>query len=257
MTPTTCQQTALAAVERASGRPVILDADPKLPNEAVIRMATGAAPAHVLKYRTAAEPDLPYLICFQCGMALRAMLAPGDERFNVASTPSTYASVRKLVEEKNPTWQGSMPEDVVAHYAKMVTDGLGTQLRSVPVAMRVDREIHDGQPVLRDMQRAVAERQLRENAGVLAPVVRENAPELLYLASASMNAAFAMFWSRLWGSDAILVPYKLAGLVETGEKLVSLLDTMPSDRMHDRELVSAWANTLGIDHLFEIGAVGL
>jgi hypothetical protein len=102
MTPTTCQQLALAAVERASGKPVILDADPKLPNEALIRIATEAAPAHVLKYRAASEPELPYLVCFQCAMALRAVLAPRDERFNVTSSPSTYAAVRQLVDEKNP-----------------------------------------------------------------------------------------------------------------------------------------------------------
>lgn len=58
MTPTTCQQTALAAVERASGRPVTNDADPKLPNEAVIRMATPSerCPSGVARLAPHAQP---------------------------------------------------------------------------------------------------------------------------------------------------------------------------------------------------------
>jgi hypothetical protein len=139
----------------------------------------------------------------------------------------------------------------------MITDGLGTQLRSVPVGMRVDREIHEEQPSLRVMQRAVAERQLRESAAILKPTVRENAPDLIFRASAGMNAASAVFLSRLLGDDLLLVPYRLAGLVETGEKLVSLLDAIPSSRMHDRELVSSWAAALGVNHLFGIGPVGV
>lgn len=257
MLPVECQRETLGAFERATGKPVVLAADQKLPHDAVIKIATGSAPAHVLKYRPTSERELPYLVCFQCEMALRAVLAPRDERFNVASTPATYTSVRKLVEERNPSWRGSLPDHVVDEYTRMITDGLGTQLRSVPVGMRVDRQIHDQQLPLRPMQRMVVERQLQESAGILNPTVRENVPDLIFHASAGMNAATALFWSRLWGDDRFLVPYKLSGLVATGDKLVSFLDSIPGDRMHDRELVSGWAETLGVSHLFLVGPVGL
>lgn len=252
MTPAESQQRALDSLEQLGGKPVVLREDARLSNQAKMHVASAAEPAHVLTYHPAATQELPYLVCFQCSLAERALRSARDERFNVASTSETYTRIQKLVRAKQ-----SIPEDMVATYSQMLTDGLGVQLRSMPIGIRVDRMLYEAQPELRDMQRLIAERQLRESVGCLSPSIKQMAPELIFNASVGMNAALALEWSRLWNEDAHAVPYRLAGHVGLGEKLLSALDAIPDTPHHDRELVSSWAEILGVDHLYQIGPVGL
>jgi len=252
MTPAEAQQQALNDLEQLSGKPVVLQEDARLPNLAKIQIATAARPVHVLSYNPAALPELPYLVCFQCGLAKRSLLAAPDEKFNVASTDATYRQVEKLVRK-----QKAVPDNMIATYSQIITDGLGTQLRSMPIGIRVDRALYHDQPDLRDFQRAAAERSMKDNVGCLHPSIRAQAPELFVRATAGMNAAFASAWSKLWNEDAHSVPYRLAGFLEQGEELLAALDAIPDSPTHDRELVSKWATLLKIDHLYQVGPVGL
>jgi hypothetical protein len=252
MLPSDAQTQALDALEKLGGKPVVLREDAQLSNQAGIHVASATEPAHVLTYHPAATPELPYLVCFQCSLAERALRSARDERFNVASTPETYSQVQKLVRAKQ-----TIPEDMLATYSQMITDGLGVQLRSMPIGIRVDRVLYNAQPELRDMQRVIADRQLKESVGCLSPAIKEMAPELIFNASVGMNAALALAWSGLWNEDAHVVPYRLAGYVGLGEKLLAALDAIPDTPHHDRELVSSWAEILGVDRLYQIGPVGL
>jgi hypothetical protein len=252
MLPSDAQTQALVALEKLGGKPVVLREDAQLSNQARIHVASATEPAHVLTYNPAASPELPYLVCFQCSLAERALRSARDERFNVASTPETYSQVQKLVRDKQ-----TIPEDMLATYSQMITDGLGVQLRSMPIGIRVDRVLYNAQPELRDMQRVIVERQLKGAVGCLSPAIKEMAPELIFNASVAMNAALALAWSRLWNEDAHVVPYRLAGYVGLGERLLAALDAIPDTPHHDRELVSSWAEILGVDRLYPIGPIGL
>ena len=252
MKPAEAQQRSLNELEELSGKPVVLQEDAGLPNLARIQIAAATRPVHVLSYNPAAVPELPYLVCFQCGLAKRALRAAPDERFNVASTDETYRHVEKLVRE-----QKAIPANMISTYSQMITDGLGTQLRSMPIGIRVDRALYHNHPELRGLQRAAAERSMKENLGCLHPSIRAQAPDLFLRATTGMNAAFALAWSRLWNEDAYNVPYRLAGFLELGEVLLDALDAIPDAPTHDRELVSKWAALLKIDDLYQVGPVGL
>lgn len=252
MSPSEAQQAALESLEQLGGKPVVLREQPQLSNHAKIHVAAADEHAHVLTYNPTAASQLPYLVCFQCGLAERALRSARDERFNVASTPETYGRVQRLVREKK-----TIPEEMVATYSQMITDGLGTQLRSMPVGIRIDRVLYQSQPELRDMQRVIAERQLKESVGCLSPSIRAMAPALIFNASVGMNAALALEWSCLWNDDAHVVPYRLTGHTAVGERLLESLDAIPDTPHHDRELVSSWAEILGVAGLYEIGPVGL
>jgi hypothetical protein len=252
MTPAEAQQHALDALEKLGGKPVVLRACDDLANQSKIHIASSDEPAHVLTYRSSAAGELPYLVCFQCASALRALQAAADERFNLVSTPETLKKVEKLVVAK-----GMIPPNMAGTYSQMITDGLGTQLRSMPVAIRIDRVIHEQHPELRATQRLAVEQQLKENTGVLSPSVRVFAPDVFFKASAGMNAAFAIAWSRLWNEPEHVVPYRLAGYLRLGEKLLAKLDATPDSPTHDRELVEAWVDLLGVGNLYRIGPVGL
>lgn len=252
MSPSEAQQHAIDALEQLGGKPVVLREKADLPNEARIHVAAENEPAHVLSYKPAAAPELPYLVCFQCSLAERALRSARDERFNVASTRETYSWVQKLVRDKQ-----AIPESMVPTYSQMITDGLGVQLRSMPIGIRVDRVLYEAHPELRGMQRVIAERQLSESVGCLSPAIKQMAPEQIFNASVGMNAALALEWSRFWNEDAHVVPYRLAGYVGLGEKLLAALEAIPDTPHHDRELVSSWAKILGVDGLYAIGPVGL
>lgn len=252
MKPAEAQQRALNELEELSGKPVVLQEDSRLPNLAKIQIASGLRPVHVLSYNPAAVPELPYLVCFQCGLAERSLQAAPDERFNVASTDETYRQIEKVVRE-----QKAIPDTMISTYSQMITDGLGTQLRSMPIGIRVDRALYSDHPELRDLQKAAAERSMKDNLGCLHPSIRAQAPALVLRATTGMNAAFALAWSRLWNDDAHNVPYRLAGVMEQGETLLAALDSIPDSPTHDRELVSQWAALLKIDHLYQVGPVGL
>jgi len=252
MKPAEAQQRAINEIEELSGKPVVLQEDSRLPNLAKIQIASGLRPLHVLSYNPSAVCELPYLVCFQCGLAERSLRAAPDERFNVASTDETYKQIERVVRE-----QKAIPDGMIATYSQMIADGLGTQLRSMPIGIRVDRALYRDHPELRDLQRATAERSLKENVGCLHPSVRAQAPALVLRATTGMNAAFALAWSRLWKDDAHNVPYRLAGLMEQGEILLGALDAIPESSTHDRELVSQWAALLQIDHLYKVGPGGL
>jgi hypothetical protein len=252
MTPAEAQQRALHELEEVGRTPVVLQEDAQLPNLARIQIASSTRRVHVLSYNPAATAVLPYLVCFQCGLAKRTLLTAADERFNAASTAETYSRVEKLVRQKK-----SIPPHMVSTYTQMITDGLGTQLRSMPVGIRVDRDLYRDHAELRDQQRAAAERSMKENVGCLQPSIRAQAPDLFVQATAGMNAAFAATWSRLWDDESHVVPYRLAGFLDRGEELLASLDTIPESPTHDRELVSKWATVLGIDRLYQVGPVGL
>jgi hypothetical protein len=252
MLPSDAQTQALTALEKLGGKPVALRENAELPNQARIHVAAAAEPAHVLTYNPAATAELPYLVCFQCGLAERALRSARDERFNVASTPETYSRVQALVRKKK-----TIPDGMVATYSQMITDGLGVQLRSMPVGIRLDRMLYQAHPELRGMQRVMAERQLKESVGCLSPSIKAMAPELIFNASVGMNAALALEWARLLGEDTYVVPYRLAGHVALGERLLMSLDTIPDTPHHDRELVFSWAEILGVDSLYTIAPVGL
>jgi hypothetical protein len=243
MTPTEAQQIALHELEELGEAPVVLYEDARLPNLAKIQIASSGRPVHVLSYNPSAAPVLPYLVCFECGIAKRALLTPPDERFNVASTSETYSRIEKLVRQKK-----TIPPHAVSTYARMITDGLGTQLRSMPIGVRVDRALYRDHAELHEQQKAAAERSMKENVGCLQPSIRASAPELIVQASAAMNAAFALTWSQLWGEDDHIVPYRLAGFLERGEELLDALDAIPESAAFDRELVVKWATLLSVDH---------
>ena len=61
-----------------------------------------------------------------------------------------------------------------------------------------------------------------------------------------MNAAFAIFCDRLYGKTGAAIPYRSAGFEKTGRRLLDHLESIPGDPAHDRALVDAWGEDLGL-----------
>jgi hypothetical protein len=248
--PNTTKMEFLKRVEDASGKPVIVTSDPKFSGHAVIRVAKADQPAHVLLYKSQHESVLPYLVAYQCSLALRVIQAAPETQFDLVNKPDMESEVLSLMEnhaKDNP----SIPKHVVSQLANQFGHGLGWQLRSIPIAMRLDQGIHEEHPELRELQQKSIESQLQENMHAVSPQAKEIAPEKIVRPNASMNAAFAKFWAEIMKSPIIFAPYVAAGYSAVASELLSLNAAVPESSDHDRELVDAWAKLLGLDRWFK------
>jgi hypothetical protein len=84
----------------------------------------------------------------------------------------------------------------------------------------------------------------------LSPSVKSVAPDKIVRPNASMNAAFAKFFSDLWDDPTVFSPYIAAGYSKVTQELLEIQQRIANDPDHDRELIEAWAKHLGLDHWF-------
>jgi hypothetical protein len=129
--------------------------------------------------------------------------------------------------------------------------GIIQQLRSIPVGLRVDGWLRQTYPGLVDQQKTAIDRQLNDNSASLRPDVRQIAPAKIIEANVGMNTAFALFWSRTWNDPLLTIPYKSAGNMAVGEKLMALFDETPDDPAHDKALIDAWGGNVGLTGWYE------
>jgi hypothetical protein len=60
-------------------------------------------------------------------------------------------------------------------------------------------------------------------------------------------AACALFADRLMGRSTYAIPYRAAGALDLGAELLAIVDRVPAGAAHDRELVDAWADAMGMN----------
>jgi len=237
-------------VEAASGKPVILQSDPKFAGHATIKIANKDQSAHLLLYKPEQVEVLPYLVAYECEFALRTIQAHPSSQFNLASKPNMLQEVHELM-QRHHKGKDDIPSHVVPQLAKQFGNGLGLQLRSMPTAMRIDKLLHDTHPELKELQHESIDRQLQENMGALSPRAKELSPDEIIRPNASMNAAFAKFFAGLWNEPMVFAPYVAAGYGEAASALLAFHEQVPASSDHDRELVDAWAKYTGLDRWFE------
>ncbi len=251
MTPSDAARAIEDELYAISGKPVLVHKDPAVAGYASIRIASADSPAHLLRYNPEFEPDLPYLSAFQCGLALRVAQADPACRFDLISTDGMHQNVQQLVEETLKNNDANYPMATVLQLCNQLGHGLGLQLRSIPVAIRLDEWIHRQYPVLRTLQRKSIERQLQEAMQSLGPSIRKFAPQQIIDANVSMNCAFAKFWASTWNEPEIALPFISAGYGTVGDDLLELVQTLDPRPAADRDLVTRWAERLDLTRWFQ------
>ena len=245
-------QAAVRAVEEATGVPVLVTNDPSLRTMATIKPAKKGAPVHVVKYNPKFAALADYLIAFQCGIALRLFLAPDTSCFELAETDQGRQTAGRLLDEHLKKSGLKLPPQAVTGLRDQFFDGLMLQLRSMPVGLRVDAWVRKEYPGLHEQQDDSARRQLAENQQALSPQVKQIAPKIIYEANVGMSAAFASFWERMLTDPSVVVPYRVAGILALGEKLLRLADEIPDDAANDKRLVEAWGDQIGVTGWFRL-----
>ena len=233
-------------LEQTTSKPVHLLPDPALPVHATIKAAKGSAPAHFLPYKPGL-PGVDYAIAFQCAFLLRIYQVAIDSRFDFSSEKQGRDSVYKSLSGPNGTLKPyNLPDAAIQTVTDQVFDGLMTQLRSLPIGMRVDAWLREHYPGLDAEQEQSFAAQQAIAAQALSPNVRNMMPPTIFSATAAMNAAYALFCDRLLDRPLYGVAYRSTGFADRGQALLDLWDQLPPDAEHDRALVDAWGNELGL-----------
>jgi hypothetical protein len=241
-------QSILNDVETRSGIPVELVIDPKLETLAQLSRARGNAPFHLIRTNpTIGDPS--YVIAYQCGFLLRFYDLAEPQRMDFASSSMGKIRVNQLVRQSGQT--NLLPEDARHVLAEQLLGGLLTQLRSVPIGMRVDSWLYQQHPDLKDLQAVGIGRQLQDNLSVLGPEVRQFSPKAIWDASVSMNAAYAIFADRFFDQRKNVIPYRSTGKEKTGRSLLRSLEELSASPESDRALVDAWAAQLDLQDWYE------
>lgn len=138
MTPIDASKLIEEKQTAASDKPLLVQRDAKCFGHASIKIASDDDPAQVLLYKPELESELPYLSAFQCGLALRSIKAKTVNRFDLASTPTMGQDVKRLIEDHLRKTGSPVPISMVPQLCQQLGNGLGLQLRSMLIAIRVD-----------------------------------------------------------------------------------------------------------------------
>jgi hypothetical protein len=234
-----CTRRIVDLAEQLSGRPVRVQEDSTLSVLATVKMARGNAPMHLISYRPIRGRQPDYHICYQCGFIIRLFETPLEARFDFAQSPDASRHMDSLLANS------SLPSNIRTA-KEMLMNGLLTQLRSVPIGLRIDDWLWTTCPDVRDEQIASCRLQLQDNTQVLAPSVRHSFPKKIVAANTAMNAAFALSWAAKLNDESILLPYRSIGAATDGKALLDIFHNVSPNPSSDCDLVDRWAEQLGL-----------
>lgn len=230
----------LARVEALSGRPVEFKPDSGLTLRATLQIARNGAPAHVLRYRPSNEP-LDYWVAYQAGYALRLFELPAGQRFDFAGTGTAAGEVETLMRTGQPLTEGD--KATLPQFAQMTAHWALLNLRSYAIGIRIDQWIADEHPELGDLQVAGMEFLQQDNLQLLSKRFGNLSVPVPLLAPV---AAYALYADRLLGKSVYAIPYRAAGMLDGGQQLLNIIDSLPVKPPCDTRLVDAWAAVIGM-----------
>lgn len=237
---------ALAELEAATGKPVLVIEEPELNVLATIRRAGPREASHLLRLKGGENRTADYFIAFECRMALRD--GPGS-RWVVREKRHARERVISDCEKLHR----QLPPAKARELGKFIYEGLILQLRSIGPGMLVDRWIREHCPDLRQAQEQAMEGEITNNLGSLKPSTRANVPAVVCEASLSMNAAYAIHGGDLLGKPYLAVPYLSQGYGAIGRQLtaLALAEVALIGEGADRRIIDGWARELGLGGWYE------
>lgn len=239
-------QLIVAELERRSGLPVQVAGVADLGVMARITTSPDATGSYIIQYRNGLG-FTDYLVAFQCAHILRLLSLPPGERYQFATNAATLSWGSDLVSKFFERSRIPRPPgQALAGFAEQLIAGLFTQLRSIPIGMRIDAWLADEYPGLVGEQAEALAAQQQESLSCLSPQVRSMVPDEIVSAGIVLNAAHALFCDRLLGITRYHVPYAASGFADLSRGLLKTFDDLPADPASDRTLVDAWAGEIGL-----------
>jgi hypothetical protein len=241
-------QKLLEIVAEKTGHKVAVSQSADIGTHSRMIAASAGSPMHLIEVNEKYHKYGDYLVASQCAMLLVKWANPERIPVLVVNQGKVEYLVNKVAGSRAI---GKVTPEVARKYAEMVVGGLLNQLQSVPVEMMAIAYIRNTCTALVELQDETMALSLREGSAILAPNVRADAPVEIFDKSAAMNAAFALNWSRLTGSDVVLLPFRSLGYLDKGQDLFRIFESVP-DNDPDRyvKVVDGWAQMLHLSTLY-------
>jgi hypothetical protein len=206
-------------------------------DDAQMISARPEAPFHVIRVNKSKLQHADYIIATQCLFLLRIWSNPARiPVFTPAPDKVKYAIGRAAT--MKPLNQ--FPAQIAEKTAIQLVQGILHQLRSAPMEIAAIADCWNGYEELRQNQTHAVESHLKVLSQGLAPNIRAMAPDDIWRKNATMNAAYALKWSRLCDSRVAFIPYESVGLAGEAEKLLSLVPAEKTSAAYVAA-VDAWA----------------
>jgi len=242
-------RTLLDQVVDRTGHPLHVSEEGGIGYDSELRLARHGRPYHELAYVPAYRDHRLHFLLSAAVKALRVWEVPPDERFVPATQlgrtlpPEDYQDLRRKV----PALSLHALDDL----SQFLYHGITRQLTSMPVDIRVEREIAERFPAHQAEQRAYLQRQVEDLEPTFAPQIAEVSPERLYRASTAMNVVLAEEAAEITGSRPGPLcqgsPHRTLGA-----KLRELLHAVDDDGYAgDRVLTDLWADELGMRDFYQ------
>jgi hypothetical protein len=231
----------VAQLEEKSGRGVEFMRQDDLAVLASLQIARQGAPFHVLRYKPSNAP-LDYFVMSQVEFVLRMFELPPEERFDFVSTGKSSRAMTEIIQAS--TDLPPADKQILPIFAEHLGQWALMQLRSIPIGMRVEAWLRDSHPDMRELQARGLSVQQQMNADILGKRLGNLTVPIVHLGP---PAAFALFADRLLGASGFAIPFRAAGAIDDGQRLLDLFDSVPSAPTHDRDLVDQWGYALGME----------
>jgi hypothetical protein len=239
----------LDVVAQKTGFKVSIGTTKDITSYARMVAASQANPMHIIDVNEKYHKLGDYIVAVQCAMLLVKWANPEkipsfvvrDDKMNyLIDKCSKYTGLSKL------------PADSTRQYARMISYGLMNQLQSQPMEMMAIAYCRQNCPGLIELQNETVNTSIREGTASLAPNIKAMTPPDIFEKNAVMNAAFAINWARLTGSDVAVLPFKSMGFYDKGYDLFKIFESIADDDL-DRYVknVDGWAQMLQLSSLYE------
>lgn len=236
-------QALLDRATKVSGFGFDISYDASLPVASSVKMAgKEGREHHEIILRQPGLDENNYLIAWQAAFVLHQYQMPETERANLSPNRPVLAQVKGELLEMYP----SIPLSQRDAFAEHVIGGVLSQLRSVPVGLLVDIELHRNYEELHAAQRESLIRQVVEHIGCLQ-MTKAMFPEKLLRANQVMNATQALLVATLFEMPDIFAPYQSVGMEAAATLLLDICLNQVFDETHDQQLIDFWARNLDLE----------
>ncbi len=186
-----------------------------------------------------------YLIAWQAAFVLHQYRTPETERTNLQPNAAYLAKVKEELLSMHP----SIPLAQREAFSDHVIGGVLTQLRSMPVGLLIDIELHREYPELHPTQKQSLINQVVENIGCLQ-LTPDMFPRTLVRANQVMNGVQALMVAELFDIADIFEPYRQCGMEAAAALLLEPCMQQIFEGTTDRQLIDTWGRNLGIDQWY-------
>lgn len=243
-------QKIMDLVEEKTGFRVSILVDNTITTQVAMVSASSFSPMHLVKVNPNYEKYGDYLVAVQCAMLLIKWADP--QRIPDFAILEKKIGYIKDKFEKEVMAKG-IPIDSARQYSTMIVSGILQQLNSLPIQMFSMHMVANLAPGLRLLQEESVNNELREASASFTPQVKAITPKEIFERNATMNAAYAINWSKVSGNTMALLPYQALGYISPGEKLLQKYEALSTKKDPDRyiETVDAWAEELKMATWYE------